>query len=382
MVSHNFVVLINQNDTVMKLFKRIITGLTFLILLFASIILINGCAIHPEVWQPPVKPKFKGPLHLNEKLADISSIDLGDWNGPEEFAFDTSGYIYCGVHKGAKDFSQGAILKISPEGKVEEFLKTDSWVTGIQFDNHGNLIALMNGVGLIRIDQEKRIEILVEKDADGRAILMGSGLTIAKDGKIYFANLSSETTSSAKYINKLFLELKPTGGVYCYDPQTKVTQTISNGNYFANGLELSKNESFLLLSETSRYRILKYWLKGEKAGTFEVFLENLAGFPNNISRRDNGNFWVGFTTKRNDQLDDIHPKAGMKKFVYGLPSFFQPKAEKFGMILEISEEGKIIQALFDTSGESVMEAGAVKEFRDNLYIGGDIVSYIAKYKLI
>jgi sugar lactone lactonase YvrE len=211
---------------------------------------------------------------------------------------------------------------------------------------------------------------------------MGSGLTVAKDGKIYFANISSENTTSSKYLNKLFLELKPTGGVYCYDPQTKTTRTISNGNYFANGLELSEDESFLLLSETSKYRILKYWLKGKKSGTSEVFLDNLAGFPNNISRRENGNFWVGFTTKRNDQLDGIHPKKGMKKFVYGLPSFVQPKAEKFGMVLEISEEGEVIQALFDPSGESVMEAGAVKEFRGNLYIGGDVVPYIAKYKLI
>jgi sugar lactone lactonase YvrE len=366
----------------MKLLKYLFTSLALLLLLSASLILINGCAIHPEVWEPPTKPEFKGKLSLNEKLADVSSIDLGDWNGPEEFAFDTAGYMYCGVHKGAKDFSQGAILKISPEGIVEEFLKTDSWVTGMQFDTQGNLIALMNGVGLISIDHEKKIEVLVKIDAEERPILMGSGLTIAQDGKIYFANLSSETTSSAKYINKLFLELKPTGGVYCYDPQTKLTQTISNGNYFANGLELSEDESFFLVSETSKYRILKYWLKGEKAGTSEVFLDNLAGFPNNISRRDNGNFWVGFTTKRNDQLDDIHPKKGMKKFVYGLPSFVQPKAEKFGMILEISEEAKIIQALFDTSGESVMEAGAVKEFENNLYIGGDIVSSIAKYKLI
>jgi sugar lactone lactonase YvrE len=216
-------------------------------------------------------------------------------------------------HKGEKGFSSGAILKISPEGKVEEFLKTDAWVTGIAFDRHNNLIALMNGVGLIRVAPDKHIEILVAIDAEDRPILMGSGLTIAKDGKIYFANISSKNTTSSKYLNKLFLELKPTGGVYCYDPQTKLTQTISNGNYFANGLELSEDESFLLLSETSKYRILKYWLKGEKSGTSEVFLDNLAGFPNNISRRSNGNFWVGFTTKRNDQLDDIHPKKGMKK---------------------------------------------------------------------
>jgi sugar lactone lactonase YvrE len=365
----------------MKFSKYLFSGVAFLTLFFAATLLINGCAIHPQAWQPPTKPPFVGELGLNEELTDISKIDLGEWNGPEEFAFDASGNMYCGVHKGEKEFSSGAILKISPEGKVEEFLKTDAWVTGLEFDDHNNLIALMNGVGLIRVDQNKSIETLVTIDAEGRPILMGSGLTIAKDGKIYFANISSQKTTSSKYLNKLFLELEPTGGVYCYDPQNKLTQTISNGNYFANGLELSEDESFLLLSETSKYRILKYWLKGEKAGTSEVFLDNLAGFPNNISRRDNGNFWIGFTTKRNDQLDDIHPKKGMKRVVYGLPSFVQPKAEKFGMILEISEEGEIVQALFDTSGESVMEAGAVKEFRDNLYIGGDVVSYIAKYKI-
>ena len=71
----------------------------------------------------------------------------------------------------------------------------------------------------------------------------------------------------------------------------------------------------------------------------------------------------------------------MKKFVYGLPSFVQPKAEKFGMILEISEAGTIVQALFDPDGESVMKAGSIKEFRNNLYIGWDVVSYIAKYNL-
>jgi sugar lactone lactonase YvrE len=365
----------------MNLFKFFVNSFMLLILFLVSSILINGCAIHPEAWQPPIKPAFEEELRLNEKLADISKIDLGEWNGPEEFAFDDFGNIYCGVHKGEKDFSQGAILKISLEGTVEEFLKTDSWITGMQFDSQGNLIALMNGIGLVRIDQNKNIEVLASKDPDGRPILMGSGLTIASDGKIYFANLSSQETTSANYINKLFLELKPTGGVYSFDPQTKVIKTISIGNYFANGLELSADESFLLLSETSKYRILKYWLKGEKAGTSEIFLDNLAGFPNNISRRDNGNFWVGFTTKRNDQLDNIHPKKGMKKLVYGLPSFVQPKAEKFGMILEISEEGKIVQTLFDTSGESVTEAGAVKEFNNNLYIGGDVVSYIAKYEI-
>jgi hypothetical protein len=162
----------------MKSFKNLITSSTLHVLFFVSAVLINGCAIRPESWQPPTKPEFEGDLRLNEKLADISSIDLGDWNGPEEFAFDTAGYMYCGVHKGVNGFSQGAILKISPEGNVEEYLKTDSWVTGMQFDKQGNLIALMNGVGLISINNEKKIDVLVKIDTDERPILMGSGLTI------------------------------------------------------------------------------------------------------------------------------------------------------------------------------------------------------------
>jgi len=74
-------------------------------------------------------------------------------------------------------------------------------------------------------------------------------------------------------------------------------------------------------------------------------MDNLAGFPNNISINKN------------------------KKFVYSLPSFIQPKPEKFAMILEISSEGEILQSLFDSKGKSVTEAGAVIEHKGYLYLG-------------
>ena len=71
----------------------------------------------------------------------------------------------------------------------------------------------------------------------------------------------------------------------------------------------------------------------------------------------------------------------MKKFVFGLPAFVQPKAENFGMILEISETKKVVRALFDTDGSVIPEAGAIIEKDSTLYIGGDRVSFVAKYKL-
>lgn len=344
-------------------------------------ILFSSCSIHPVAWTPPPKPEFEGEIALNEKLTNSSQIKLLGYFGAEEFAIDNEGNLYCSVHKGEKDFSSGAILKITPDDKVEEFLVTDNWITGIQFDKDSNLVALMNDVGLVKIHPDKSIDTLLTETPNGQPIRLGNALKIASDGTIYFVNMSSTNKSSWKYVKKLILEMKPTGGVYSFNPKSKVTTIISEGNYFGNGLEISKNEDFILVSETSKYRILKYWIKGEKKGQSEVFMDNLAGFPGNISKSQSGNYWVGFASKRNDQLDKIHPKVGMKKFVYGLPAFIQPKPEKFGMVLEVSEEGEIIRSLFDTKGTHVTEAGAVVEHQGYLYLGGDIVSFVSKTKI-
>lgn len=348
---------------------------------FLFIVLLNSCAIQPKAWSPPQKPKFEGILALNERLSNASPIHLLGYYGAEEFVVDNEGNIYCGVHKGEKDFSSGAILKITPEDKVEEFLVTNSWITGMQFDENGTLIALMNDVGLVKIHPDKSIDTLLTTTPDGQPIRMGTGLKIASDGTIYFVNMSSTNKTSWKYVNKLILEMKPTGGVYSFNPKSKVSTTLSEGNYFGNGLEISQNEDFILVSETSKYRILKYWIKGDRKGQSEVFMDNMAGFPNNISKSQSENYWIGFTTKRNDQLDKIHPKVRMKKIVYGLPSFVQPKPEKFGMVLEVSDKGEILRSLFDSNGKRVTEAGAVLEHNGYLYLGGDIVSYVSKSKL-
>ena len=351
------------------------------VFLYSCILLIfSSCAIDPQAWTSSPKPIMEDEFSLNDELLNVEKFDLLGYSGAEEFVSDSAGNIYTGVHNSPTDFSSGAILKISKEGVVEEFLKTDAWVTGMAFDTKGRLLALMNGVGLIRI-HNGHIDTLLTETALGKPILMGSGLKIGSDGKIYFANLSSTNQSSTKYFNKLILEMKPTGGVYAYDPEQKNVEVLSDGNYFANGLELSADEQYLLVSETSKYRILKYWLKGEKQGKVEVFMDNLPGFPNNIQRNSRGNYWIGFTTKRNDQLDKIHPSPGMKKIVYGLPEFLQPAADRFGMVFEVDEFGKVVRDLYDLQGVEVSEAGAVYECGEHLYLGGDVVPYVSKFKL-
>lgn len=349
--------------------------------ILVSIISLQSCALHPKSWQPPIKPVLENTLAVNDKLLVSKKIDLNGWYGPEDIVFDKQGNLYCGVHIGKHDFSDGKILKISPNGAVEVFYDAGSWVAGLHFDSNNNLIALSHNLGLIRISPEKEITVLASRDENERPFLIPNGLDVASDGKIYFSNTSNEAVYDIKYGRKLIMELNPNGGLYQYNPETEKVTTLIDGTYFGNGVVLSKNEDFILMTETTKYRIIKYWLKGEKKGETEIFMDNLPGFPNGISIRENGSFWLGFSTKRNDALDKIHPKKGVKKIVYGLPEFMQPKQDEYGIILNISEQGEILCALFDTTGKVVSEAGAVKENNGILYIGGDVISYIARYPI-
>ena len=254
-------------------------------------------------------------------------------------------------------------------------------MAGLHFDGRGNLIALSHKDGLISISPDKKVTILASRDENGKPFLIPNGLDIALDGKIYFSNTSEKSYYNISYGKKIILEMLPLGGFYCYDPASKKIKTLIKGTYFGNGVVLAKDETYVLLVETAKYRVLRYWLKGEKAGTTDTFIDNLPGFPNGISIREDGSYWLGFTTKRSENLDKIHPKPAVKRLVYALPNFLQPKAEKFGMVMNISGDGKILKSFFDTKGLIMPEAGAVKEHNGYLYLGGDVVPHIGKYKL-
>jgi len=363
----------------MKKIKR--AAILLIALIIPVLLLVAFSGIRPDAWQPAPKPAFAGTTALNEKLTSAQKISLEGWYGPEDIVFDSLGNLYCGVHRKENDFTDGRILKVDSNGKVEVFYNPGSWVAGLHFDAAGNLIALSHKAGLIRISPSKEVTVLASRDENGNPFLIPNGLDIAADGKIYFSNTSEKKAYSIQYGRKIILEMRPLGGLYCYDPVTMKVNTLINGTYFGNGVVLSKDERALLMVETAKYRVLRYWLKGEKAGITEVFIDNLPGFPNGISIRDDGSYWLGFSTKRNDPLDKIHDKPVMKRLIYALPGWLQPKPEKFGMVLNVSPDGRILSSLYDTKGIIMPETGAVKEFRGNLYLGGDVVPNIGKYHI-
>jgi len=177
------------------------------------------------------------------------------------------------------------------------------------------------------------------------------------------------------------LETKPYGRFMVYDPETKAVSVLMKDLYFANGVALSENEDFVLVNETWRYRVLKYWLKGEKAGSTEVFIDNLPGVPDGISSNRNGRFWLALASPRNAAVDAMHPKPFLKELSAKLPDWLKPKPIDHGFVLGLNEQGEVVSSLHDTTGDVIKMVTSVEEHEGYLYLGSLHNDRIGRYKL-
>lgn len=87
----------------------------------------------------------------------------------------------------------------------------------------------------------------------------------------------------------------PSGRLIHYSRATGKTKVLLDKIFFANGVALSPNEDFVVVCDTFAARLLKVWLKGEKRGISEVFIDGLPGTPDNLSYDENG-IWVPLAT--------------------------------------------------------------------------------------
>ncbi len=333
--------------------------LVSLLLFLLGYLLFWPVPIDPLPFEPEAPPEMTGVLAPNTALRAATHIGTGKIKGPEDLAIDSLGNIYCGTE-------DGLIMKILSDGSVQTFTNTEGRPLGMAFDHVGNLIVADAWKGLLSIDKAGKITVLTT-ESDGVPFRFTDDLDIGSDGMIYFSD-ASHKFHQPEYLYDL-LEARPNGRLLRYDPETGTTTTLLKDLYFANGVALSENEDFVLVNETYRYQITRYWLKGPKAGSSDIFIDNLPGFPDNISSTGDGRFWVALFTVRNTTMDKLHPRPFMKKVLARLPKFTWPKPAPYGFVIEIDEGGNILRSLQDPGGEHMHTITSVKEIDGKLYMG-------------
>jgi len=339
----------------------------------AIIVFLVPSPIEPAAWRPAPTPKQEGALRPNALLADAELLGQGKLQQPEDIAFDEQGRLYAGN-------GGGTIQRFDPErpNEVDSFATTGGHPLGLQFDGAGNLIAAVKEVGLLSITPDGTTTVLTDRAGDA-PITYANEVAISAAGTIYFTDSSTKFDLGWPFD---ILEAKPYGRLLSYDPRSKTTAVLLDGLYFPNGVVLSAEENYLLLSETSRYRILRYWLSGPKAGTTDVFADNLPNLPDNLSMDANGDVWVG-GSQRIGLVDFLQPRPFLKKQLAKLPYGLLkkiPTLKKRGYALRLGPDGTVEQAYYDPVG-NVYGISSVVRKGDALYLGTLFGDAIGRYRL-
>lgn len=316
--------------------------------------------IDPEAWTPPPAPPLAGPYAPNERLAALERIAFDDGGvGPEAIAIDRHGRLYTGL-------ADGRIVRIEFDHQATTFARTGGRPLGMKFDAEGRLVVADARRGLLRYDADGRETVL---DAGRGAVpfRFADDVAITPDGKIYFTDASRRFGLDQWKLD--LLEHRPNGRLLVYDPANGRTEVVAGGFYFANGLTLSPDGSFLALCETGRYRILRHWLTGPRRGATEPLVENLPGFCDNVTTSPRGFFWVALGSPRKRELDWLLPRPFWRKIVARLPQALQPGPTRRSFVLGVDAEGRVVENLQATGPGAYAPITSAIEHEGRLYLG-------------
>jgi len=351
--------------------RTLVRSLIAVIVLLVGYLLLWPVPIDPVAWTPPAAPDLTGVYAQNSELSKIERLRI-DGNKPEDVAFDSQDRIYCGDEL-------GRIFRFQPDGtRPEVFAETKGRPLGLIFDASGNLIVADAVVGLMSIAANGQPSVLAT-EAEGVPFRCTNDLDVAADGTIYFTDASYKFPLTQ--LKADLLEHQPNGRFLSYDPRTKQTKVLLRDLYFANGVAVSPDQSFVLVNDTGAYRVRRYWLKGDKAGQSDIFIDNLPGFPDGISSNGRDTFWVALVNRRDPGLDFLLPHPFLRKIVWRLPSFLQPNIKRYAFALALDSNGKVIRNLQDPSPQCFTQIANVVEHKGNLYFGSIGESAIGRMPL-
>ncbi|OYU44998.1 MAG: strictosidine synthase [Burkholderiales bacterium PBB4] len=353
--------------------KRWAFGLAGLVAVAAAYLLLWPTGLAPVRWDPPTSKGLVGPHAPNTRLSGTRSILLHSGLGPEHIAVAADGTIFTGTEG-------GQVLRLDPQGSAETVIaNTGGRVLGMAIDAQGDLIVADAYKGLLRITPAGRVSVLSDRVDDGTPVGLADAVAIGPDGSIYFSDASTRFTATksggALAASRLeILEQSASGRVLVFDPRSGRTSEVARGLSFANGIVVTSDGRSLLVADTGRYRIWKIDAGARQLdlrhpqGKSALFIDNLPGFPDNLTHGREGRIWVGLVAPRTDAIDAAATMPTLRSIVARLPPAWIPAAPPHAHVIALSElDGRVVADLQDASGDLHSVTG-VTETADRFYL--------------
>ena len=374
--------------------SRVVLGC---ILLLAAIIdirwyknrgkLIQEVYVSPTYLQLPAAPSTaadSGTAYaMNDRLRDVYAIGVGQVESPEDVILDDNDDLYCGSRHG------DIVRFFAPDyKKMEIYAHIGGQTLGMAFDAHNNLCVCVGGMGLYRVSPERKVEKLTDETnrsllsvIDDSRLRLADDLDIAPDGRIFFSEATIRYEMHDWHTDAL--EGRGSGRIICYEPRTKHTHTVLSNLIFPNGICIASDGQSILFAETWGCTIKRYWFDGPRTGQVEVLIPNLPGYPDNINRASDGNYWCGLIGMRSQVFDLAMRKPGFRtRMVKQLQvdEWFSPNLNT-GCVIKFNERGEVLESLWDLHGVNHPMITSMREHRGYLYLGGLSNNRIGRHKL-
>lgn len=314
--------------------------------------------LDPIARKTPPYPGLTGVYEPNIKLATTSLIPLPS-AGPESIVLHPEGHFLTGL-------ANGDIVQFNKDGKKQNIIaNTGGRPLGMKIAPSGELIIADQIKGLLLLDSTNQINVLVDQ-YKGERLMFVDDLDISKEGIVYFSNA---TQRNPNVVENEAWEQRASGAIFAYDLNTKELRRIKDKLFFANGIALHDSQAYFVFSETFGLSLSRFWLKGPKAGTQEIFNDRLPGFPDNITFKE-GIFWVAIPTQRVVDIEPLFEYPFLRSVILRLPESVRNAVlpPRYAMLLGFNEQGEVVYNLQDPNGKYDYVT-SVLQIDNQLYLG-------------
>jgi nucleoside-diphosphate-sugar epimerase len=188
----------------------------------------------------------------------------------------------------------------------------------------------------------------LRRDGGGprRPLAVCDNLAVSVDGaRPYFSEPFGYTDASVDNAVDEAIALAPNGRLWRHDLTTGTTRLIAEGFHFVNGILCDLHpgqdrEQSVLVTQTSLFRLTRFFVRGPKAGSAEVVLDGITGMPDGIDRDAAGRIWVALFTERGPLLTSIHAHAWVKPLLLRLPTKLLMARTRRTGVLVVSPDGR------------------------------------------
>lgn len=210
-----------------------------------------------------------------------------------------------------------------------------------------------------------------ELRADGsgspsRAVVVCDNLEVSEDGRrIYFSEPFDYENASVDDAVDEAIALAPNGRLWRHDLDSGSTRLIAEGFHFINGVLYDPHpgrtrEESVVVTQTSLFRVTRFYVDGLKAGSFEVVIDSLPGTPDGMDRDADGRIWLAMFVDRGPLLSWVHENAWIKPLLMRMPTgLLLSQARRTGVVVLNPDGSKPLYSAFYEGPELFSIASAV-----------------------